>query len=238
MNLWHFLEISKSFNISYPPWWISRLGSLITSVCLPEWSRIARIVWQVKLKERVLCTGYKWHLNQKNGSVQECLWCCYETMGYKETWKLLLRLSGNRKYLTLKSLNIWIFQNVSQHTHLYTSVDWQAVNQTDWQLFLAFTKDVSVCVFTLKAIGQMQLHWELQICCPIWSNFYWKSEINPGGGLSLPWKIRNTNQCVFSSFVVDLLNWQSFMEIGEMACSSSALFSHGLTRKTYGTEPR
>ena len=161
-----------------------------------------------------------------------------ETMDYIETWKLLLRLSGNRRYLTLKSSNMWIFQNVSQHTQLFASVDWQAVRQGDWQLFLAFTKDVSICVFTLKAIGQMQLYWEFQIFCPIWINFSCKNEINPGGGLSPPWKIQNTNQCVFSSFGVDPLNLQSLMEIGEMAFSSSTWCSHGLTRKTYGTEPR
>ena len=32
-------------------------------------------------------------------------------------------------------------------------IDWQAVNQTDWHLFPTFTKDVLLCVYTLKAIG-------------------------------------------------------------------------------------
>ena len=89
--------------------------------------------------------------------------------------KLLLRLSGYGRYLTLKSSNIWIFQNVLQRTHLFASVEWQAFNQTDWYLFLAFTKDLSIPVYTLKAIGQMQLYRELHIFCPIWNNFHGKS---------------------------------------------------------------
>ena len=48
-----------------------------------------------------------------------------------------------------------------------------------------------------------------------------------GGGLSPPGKTQNRNQCVFFSFGVDPLNWQSFIEIGEMACSTTARCSRG-----------
>ena len=154
-------------------------------------------------------------------------------MSYKDTQKLLLRLSGNGRYLTLKSSNIWIYQNVSQHTHLFASVDWQAVNQTDWHSFLGSTKGISIRVYTLKAIRQIQLYWELHIFCPIWSNFYGKGVINRGGWSTSPLKDPkvNTNQFVFSSFGVDPLNWENFMEIGEVAYSSPAWCSHGLTLK-------
>ena len=89
-----------------------------------------------------------------------------ETMGYKET-KNIVEVSGNGRYLTLKSSNIWNFQNVSQPTHLFASIDWQAVNQTNLHVLLGFRKDVSICIYTLKAIGQIQLYWELRIFCPI-----------------------------------------------------------------------
>ena len=121
-----------------------------------------------------------------------------ETMSYKETQKLLLRLSGNGRYLTLKSSNIWIYQNVSQHTHLFASVDWQAVNQTDWHSFLGFTNGLSIRVYTLKAISQIQLYWELHIFCPIWSNFYGKGVINWGGWSISPLKDPKHKQvCLF-----------------------------------------
>ena len=42
------------------------------------------------------------------------------------------------------------------------------------------------------------------------------------GGLSPPGKNRNRNRFVFLSFGVDPLNWQSFIEIGEIACSTTA----------------
>ena len=47
------------------------------------------------------------------------------------------------------------------------------------------------------------------------------------GGLSPPGKNRNRNRFVFLSFGVDPLNWQSFIEIGEIACSTTARCSRG-----------
>ena len=49
-----------------------------------------------------------------------------------------------------------------------------------------------------------------------------KTKKNRGGSLSPPGKNQNRNQFVFLSFGVDPLNWQSFIEIGEMACSRTA----------------
>ena len=40
------------------------------------------------------------------------------------------------------------------------------------------------------------------------------------------------NQFVILSFGVDPLNWPSFIEIGEIACSTPAWCTHGLTLKT------
>ena len=56
-----------------------------------------------------------------------------------------------------------------------------------------------------------------------------KTKKNRGGGLSPPGKNQNRNQFVFLSFGVDPLNWQSFIEIGEMACSTNARCSRGHT---------
>ena len=46
--------------------------------------------------------------------------------------------------------------------------------------------------------------------------------LKPGGGLFPPGKNQNRNQFVFLSFGVDPLNWQSFTEIGEIACNTTA----------------
>ena len=62
------------------------------------------------------------------------------------------------------------------------------------------------------------------------------------GGLSPPAKKRNRNRFVFLSFGVDPLNWQSFIEIGEIACSTTARCSRGhatnLLRDSCGTVSR
>ena len=50
------------------------------------------------------------------------------------------------------------------------------------------------------------------------------------------------NQFVILSFGVDPLNWPSFIEIGEIACSAPAWCTHGLTlkmpRQPTATKPR
>ena len=51
------------------------------------------------------------------------------------------------------------------------------------------------------------------------------------GGLSPTIKIQTMNQFVILSFGVDPLNWPSFIEIGEIACSTPAWCTHGLTLK-------
>ena len=49
------------------------------------------------------------------------------------------------------------------------------------------------------------------------------------GGLPLPGNNQNRNQFVFFSFGVDPLNWQIFIEIGVMTCSTTAWCSRGHT---------
>ena len=56
--------------------------------------------------------------------------------------------------------------------------------------------------------------------------------------LYLPGKNQNRNHSVFLSFGVDPLNWQSFIEIGEMACSTTALCSRGHTLKNKNYHPK
>ena len=52
------------------------------------------------------------------------------------------------------------------------------------------------------------------------------------GGLSPTIKIQTMNQFVILSFGVEPLNWPSFIEIGEIACSTPAWCTHGLTLNT------
>ena len=54
-----------------------------------------------------------------------------------------------------------------------------------------------------------------------------KTKKNRGGGLSPPGKNQNRNQFVFLSFGVDPVNWQSFIEIGEITRSTTAWCSRG-----------
>ena len=53
------------------------------------------------------------------------------------------------------------------------------------------------------------------------------------GGLSPTIKIEAMNQFVILSFGVDPLNWPSFIEIGEIACSTAAWCTHGLTLNAF-----
>ena len=48
-----------------------------------------------------------------------------------------------------------------------------------------------------------------------------------GWSISPPGKNQNRNHFVFFSFMVATLNWQSFIEIGEVACSTTARCSRG-----------
>ena len=54
-----------------------------------------------------------------------------------------------------------------------------------------------------------------------------ENQEKPGGGLSPSGENQNRNQFVFLSFGVKPLNWQSFIEIGEVACSTTAGYFRG-----------
>ena len=58
-----------------------------------------------------------------------------------------------------------------------------------------------------------------------------KTKKNRGVVYLPPEKNQNRNHFVFLSFGVDPLNWQSFIEIGEMACSTTDRCSRGHTPK-------
>ena len=61
----------------------------------------------------------------------------------------------------------------------------------------------------------------------LWKNGGWSlSPRNNGNN-------QNRNQFVFLSFGVDPLNWKSFIEIGELACSTTSWCSHGQTLNTH-----
>ena len=60
----------------------------------------------------------------------------------------------------------------------------------------------------------------------------WKSRKTRGGGLSPLGKNQNRNHFAFLSFGGDPLNWQSFIEISEMVCSTTAQCSSGHTLKS------
>ena len=75
--------------------------------------------------------------------------------------------------------------------------------------------------------------WVQTLCRVAWLLNYldWLSlrGLNQLGGLSPTKKIQTMNQFVILSFGVDPLNWPSFIEIGEIACSTPAWCTHGLT---------
>ena len=54
-----------------------------------------------------------------------------------------------------------------------------------------------------------------------------ENQEKPGGGLSPSGENQNRNQFVFLSFEVKPLNWQSFIEIGKVACSTTAGYFRG-----------
>ena len=96
--------------------------------------------------------------------------------------KIIVEAFWQRKIFYLEIVKyLYLSKCLTTDALTMASVDWQAVNQTDWHSFLGFTNGISIRVYTLKAISQIQLYWELHIFCPIWSNFYGKGVINWGG---------------------------------------------------------
>ena len=69
-----------------------------------------------------------------------------------------------------------------------------------------------------------------QYILPILKLFPWRKPKKPGGGLRKNTKIE-TSSVVFLSFGEDPLNWQNVIEIGEIACSTTAWCSRGHTLK-------
>ena len=75
--------------------------------------------------------------------------------------------------------------------------------------------------------------WELRTFYLFWGDFLSENqEKTRGGGLSPLGKNQNRNHFVFLSFGGDPLNWQSFIEISEMVCSTTAQCSRGHTLKS------
>ena len=118
-------------------------------------------------------------------------------------------------------------QNFLKHIRSFASVNWQTVNQICWSLCWTFTKDVKLCVQTLKVIGLVPSPWELHTFYLIQSDFSNENQEKPEWSISPPGKNSNRNQFVFLSSGVYPISWQSFIEIGEMACSTTARCSRG-----------
>ena len=108
-------------------------------------------------------------------------------------------------------------RKVWKHSRLFTSVDWQAVYQIDRYLRRTLTKDVKICVQTLRVISYIPLQWEPRTFYLFWSDFLGENQEKPVGWSISPQKNPNRSQFVFLSFRFDPLNWQSFIEIGELA---------------------
>ena len=69
---------------------------------------------------------------------------------------------------------------------------------------------------------------------PILRRFLSENPRKPGGGgLSPPGNNANRNHFAILSFGVDPLDWQSFTEIGEMVCSTTAWCSRGHALKLF-----
>ena len=70
---------------------------------------------------------------------------------------------------------------------------------------------------------------------PILKRFpWWKPRKTGGSGLSPPRKKPKQKPVYLFEFWVDPLNWQSFIEIGEMACSTTARCPLGHALNKYG----
>ena len=95
-------------------------------------------------------------------------------------------------------------------------------------------EDVSPGVLELvEELINRSSDWAQTLCRVAWLLNYldWLSlrGLNQLGGLSPTKKIQTMNQFVILSFGVDPLNWPSFIEIREIACSTPAWCTHGLT---------
>ena len=64
-----------------------------------------------------------------------------------------------------RALKVW------KHSRQFASVGWQAVNQIDWYFRRTFTKDVIICVQTLRVIGLIPSQWELHTFYLFWGDF-------------------------------------------------------------------
>ena len=95
----------------------------------------------------VTVADFKRHKRQKCDGTQRFFWWYSETKRWiiKENLKLVLSLSGKGRYLTSK-LSSWMNCKVLKHRHLFSFVDWQAVDQIDWYLRWTLTKDVIICM--------------------------------------------------------------------------------------------
>lgn len=137
-------------------------------VCQSGWE-LRELCEKWSWKKHVLSAGYKWHLSQKKW---ECLKMFLmllrdQTMDYKETKNVVEGLC-EWEILDLEHVKYLNFFKMSHNVLTYLPrIYWRAVNQSGWQLFLTFSKDVSLCVYTLKAIGDIQLYWDFCIFCPI-----------------------------------------------------------------------
>ena len=122
----------------------------------------------------------------------------------------------------------WIEKSENTAIYLPLLIDKPSIKLTD-TCVEHLLRMILICVQTFRVIGLKPLRWELHTFYLFWSDFLGENQEKPGGGLSPPGKNQNRNQFVFLSFGVDPLNWQSFIEIGEMACSTTAWCSHGYT---------
>ena len=94
---------------------------------------------------------------------------------------------------------------------------------------LTLFKDVKICVQTLRVIPSQ---WELRTFYLFWGDFRGENQEKPGGwSISLRKKPKQKPH-VFLSFGGDPLNLQSFIEISEMVCSTTAQCSRGHTLKS------
>ena len=81
-----------------------------------------------------------------------------------------------------RALKVW------KHSRQFASVGWQAVNQIDWYFRRTFTKDVIICVQTLRVIGLIPSQWELHTFYLFEAISLLKTKKNRGSGLSHPGK--------------------------------------------------
>lgn len=125
-------------------------------------------------------------------------WCC-SFLARRDIW----------------SQSYQIFESVKTHQFIHLLIDKPSI------------KSIETCIVRTQTVTVITVAVRASYIWPILRPFFSENLKNPEGGLSPPGNNQSRNQLVILSFGVDPLNWQSFIEIDEMACFTTVWCSRG-----------